>query len=329
MAAHCETGKVSALLDHKGLTLAEPMVFGIGAGIFFAYLDMPSMPFPTFAVRTQPGVIPRKVARRIGADFCMRRFRSPDKAMRALDELVDRGVPAAVGVDLFHMDYFPPYTRVHFNGHFVMVVDRTDTGYTISDVYHPEPAVLSREALARARFARGMLAPKGLMFHVARVPGSVDLRKPVVKGIREAARNMVMLPVPFIGVRGIRLFARKVTTWPARTRDIDHLSHEIMKIHIALEDQGTGGGGFRFMFATFLQQAANLLGNEELAELSRESMRIGDAWREISLFVARIGKKRDLGPERLRELSGMIMARADDEQRLFGRLLKTAGRIKV
>ena len=64
---------------------------------------------------------------------------------------------------------------------------------------------------------------------------------------------MLKIPLPFLGVKGIRMFSRKINEWPSLARDMEHLSHEIMKINILLEDQGTGGGGFRFMFATFLR----------------------------------------------------------------------------
>jgi hypothetical protein len=93
-----------------------------------------------------------------------------------------------------------------------------------------------------------------------------------------------------------------------------------MKINILLEDQGTGGAGFRFMYATFLQQAAGLLGKPEWSELSKEMMEIGDGWREISLFAARIGKNRELGTDRLKELGTLLMGRADVEERFFRRL---------
>jgi len=45
--------------------------------------------------------------------------------------------------------------------------------------------------------------------------------------------------------------------------------------------------------------------------------------RELSLFAARIGKNRDLGPERLKELSALLMQRADDEERFFKELSRT------
>ena len=128
---------------------------------------------------------------------------------------------------------------------------------------------------------------------------------------------LLKIPIPFLGIKGMRMFAKKVVEWPKFARDIEHLSHEIMKINILLEDQGTGGAGFRFMYATFLQQASDVVAKPELKALSSELMTIGDGWREISLFTARIGKNRDLGPEKLKQLSDMIYDRADVEERFF------------
>lgn len=126
--------------------------------------------------------------------------------------------------------------------------------------------------------------------------------------------------MPFLGVKGIRMFAKKIVEWPSFARDTEHLSHEIMKINILLEDQGTGGAGFRFMYASFLQQASAILEKPEWAALSKEMMEIGDGWREISLFASRIGKNRELGPDRLKELGSMIMGRAEVEEQFFRRL---------
>jgi hypothetical protein len=95
-----------------------------------------------------------------------------------------------------------------------------------------------------------------------------------------------------------------------------------MKISVGLEDRGTGGAGFRFMYATFLQEAAKLLDSSDLSDMSKKMMAIGDNWREISLYSARIGKNHDLGPESMKKLQDMIMERADEEETFFKQLLK-------
>ena len=63
--------------------------------------------------------------------------------------------------------------------------------------------------------------------------------------------------------------------------------------------------------------APAIIEKPELKDLSGELMKIGDGWREISLFSARIGKNRDLGPDKLKQLSEMIYDRADVEERFF------------
>jgi len=95
-----------------------------------------------------------------------------------------------------------------------------------------------------------------------------------------------------------------------------------MKINVLLEDQGTGGAGFRFLYATFLQQASQKLNDSQLEGMSKRMMLIGDDWRNISYFAAKIGKNRDLGKERLEELSQMIYNMADQEQAFFSELYK-------
>jgi hypothetical protein len=322
MAAHCETGTMAALCAHKGLQISEPMIFGISGGIFFGYLSTPKLPFPMFVTRSQPGKVRTNIAKRLGIDFDSRKYRNPEKAKADLDMLLDQGHAVAVQVDMFNMDYIPSYMKVHFNGHFVTVIGKQNGSYKVSDCYHPDVADVSESSMQKGRFARGDLAPHGLLFYPRSVPSSPELKKPIIKGIKEACFNMLKIPIPFLGVKGIRFFARKLLLWPKIARDTEYLSHQVMMISVILEDRGTGGAGFRFMYATFLQQAAHILNSNELTEMSKEIMSIGDRWREISLFAARIGKNRDLGSERLGELSAMIMQRADEEEQFFGKLRK-------
>jgi len=318
MAAHCESGTITSLLNHGGLAITEPLVFGIASGIFFGYFHkMKSFPFPTFIVRNKPGQMRTNIEKRLGISFREFKFREPASGQRALDDLLERGIPTAAQVDFFYMDYVPSWERVHINVHYMVVIGKEGTRYVISDSYFPKLVELESTSLEKGRFAGGTMSPKGFIFHLESIPEGLDFNKAIIKGIRKACFYMLRIPMPFLGIRGMRMFAKKILEWPDFARDTEHLSHEIMKINILLEDQGTGGGGFRFMYATFLQQAAGIIGKPELKELSEELMKIGDGWREISLFSARIGKNRDLGPEKLKQLSDMIYDRADKEERFF------------
>jgi len=323
MAAHCESGTITSLLNYAGLQISEPLVFGISSGLFFGYFHkMKSFPFPTFIVRSKPGQMRVNIAKRLGIKFSEHSFHKNEEGARKLDELLNNNIPTASQVDFYYLDYVPSWERVHINVHFIVVIGKEDSNYIISDSYFPDLVKLKSTLLDSSRFAGGTMSPKGFIFHIAGIPSSIDYEAAIVKGIKKVCFNMLHIPLPFLGVKGIRLFSKKVVDWPNFTRDNEHLSHEIMKINILLEDQGTGGAGFRFMYATFLQEAAGILHKPELSDLSRHLMEIGDGWRELSLFAARIGKNRDLGPEKLKQLSGLILNRAEVEEKFFNKLSK-------
>jgi hypothetical protein len=322
MAAHCESGTVTAILNHHGINISEPMVFGIAGGIFFAYMKPPMMDFPMFATRSRPGQIRSKFAQRTGIKFRTKHFTDQIAAARELDSLLDQNQPVAVQVDLFYMDYFPAWFRVHINVHYVNVIGRDGNRYFVSDSYHPEIAEISRESLLKGRFAGGSMAPKGFMFYPVNVPGKIDMTKAIIKGIKSATFNMLKIPLPFLGVNGIRRFADKIVEWPGYARDIDQLSDRILRIFIQLEEQGTGGGGFRFMYASFLQESAKILNNPKLNDLSREIMDIGDGWRELAHAASKVSRSKDFSRERLLELGELIRKRADLEESFFTDLRK-------
>jgi len=68
--AHCETAVTSALFRHQGVDISEPMIFGIGSGIFFGYLPFIKLVhIQVTAFRNRPGSVFRKAAKRLGANL--------------------------------------------------------------------------------------------------------------------------------------------------------------------------------------------------------------------------------------------------------------------
>ena len=74
-SAHCENGVASNLLKHIGLTISEPMVFGIGSGLFFVYLPFIKVNYaPAISYRPMPGQIFNKLAKRLGLTIKRQKF---------------------------------------------------------------------------------------------------------------------------------------------------------------------------------------------------------------------------------------------------------------
>lgn len=320
MAAHCESGTIRNLVVHSGLEISEPLVFGISSGIFFGYMKTPMREFPTTFTRIRPGKILENFSKITGVKFVKKRYSDPEKAEKELDAMLEQNIPVGLQVDFFFMDFFPSWHRVHINVHYIVVIGKEGDHYIVSDAYHPTIAKLHRDSLRKGRFAKGSMAPKGLMFYPVEVPKEILLEKGIKQGIKKTVFNMLKIPMPFLGVKGIRRFGDKISGWPEYARNEEQLAHNIFMVTTMLEDQGTGGAGFRYIYASFLDEAATILGEPVFKEYAKRMMEIGDDWRNISLFASRIAKRRDLGKEKLQEMGELIGKIAEQEYSFFSEL---------
>ena len=321
-SAHCESGVTANVLSHSGYEMSEALAFGIGGGLFFGYFPfvrVNNLPLITF--RTSPGAIFKKTAGRLGVPVRVQRFRREEAGMQALDDALDQNHPVILQTGVYWLPYFPAAFRFHFNAHNLVVYGRVGEEYLISDPVFDSPVRCHRDDLQRARFAKGALAPRGRMSYLERSPGEVDLPSAVLQGIREVANRMVRVPVPFMGTRGIHLLADRLRKWPEKLGPEgarQHLGHLIRM----QEEIGTGGGGFRFIYAAFLQEAADILNRPQLAELSAEMTEIADMWRYFALLSARNCKGREGANSTYPALAEQLHACADREDRLFRQLLE-------
>ena len=192
--------------------------------------------------------------------------------------------------------------------------------FLVSDPVFEQAVRIKAGDLQNARFARGALAPKGFLYYPVRVNPSVDIGAAIGKSIRRTVRMMLHAPLPFIGVKGIHYMARRIeglTDGDSRYARL-YLGH-IVRMQ---EEIGTGGGGFRFMYAAFLQEAGRLLGSAPLEEVSRMMTDAGDRWRRFALACARVckGKTADFDAG---EIPGLLRQCAAEEKCVYT-LLKSA-----
>lgn len=291
--AHCETGVMSALLRHHGLSMDEAFVFGLGRGLSFAFIPVLKLSgMPLIAYRSMPRAIIRNTCRALGLRLQMQKFASPDAGMRALDAALDAGRLVGLQTSVFWLPYFPPEMRFHFNAHNLLVYGRDGDDYLISDPVFEQVQRCPRADLQRARFARGALAARGLMYTVdeASLPQAAELSlKPLLRQamVRNARHMLPPAPVFFAGVNGIRTLARRVQALPASGHDDAFCKLFLGHIVRMQEEIGTGGAGFRYLYAFFLQQVAEQLQQPVFQQHSRTLTDIGDAWRLMASQAVR------------------------------------------
>jgi len=317
--AHCESGVMSALLRERGTTLSEAMVFGVGSGLTFAYLPFVKLGgLPLISYRMPPRSIMRGVSKRLGITMQYDTFKSVDAGMRALDDQLAAGRAVGLQTSVFWLPYFPPDMRFHFNAHNLVVYEKRGDTYLISDPVFEHPVECDADSLAKARFVRGALAPKGLLYYPTSIPGKVDLVPAIRKAIKFTTGMMLHTPIPIIGVRGIRLVARKIEKLDATNAKYNRLLlGHIVRMQ---EEIGTGGAGFRFLYSAFLQESAQVTGNAALADCARDLTAAGDQWRIFALTCARMCKDREVMD--YAKLAGMLRQCAVLEAEVYAKLRK-------
>ena len=320
-SAHCESGVTSNLLYHYGIDISEAMAFGIGAGLFFGYLPfikVNKLPLTTF--RCEVGGIFKRLTRSFGFQVRWQKFRDPQKAMDALDRKIEEGIPVGCRTGGYWLPYFPPAFRFHFNMHNLVVIGRENDHYIISDPVFPDLERCHRKDLMKARFAKGAMAPRGTMYYMTRIPETAPFARSVKNGIRIVSRRMLHTPGPIIGVKGIRYLARRVAKWPDKLGQRKAMLYVTQLIRMQ-EELGTGGGGFRFMYAAFLQEAAERLQAPALQDLSHKMTAAGDLWREFAVIGARQCKGRAGEKDSFAAMTSILMECADREEEIYRELL--------
>ena len=293
--AHCENGVATGLLRHHGLEfMTEPLMFGLGSGIF--YIHIPFLMVnggPAISYRSMPGWIFSRASKLLGVKVNRKKFSSEKEAYDYLNKQIQLGNPVGCQVGVFNLPYFPAEYRFHFNAHNLVVYGKENGNYLVSDPVMETVTTLTEEDMVKVRFAKGPLAPKGHVYYPENVKqvSKEELQKAIYKAIHRTAFEMIHIPGPIAGVDGINFTAKQIRKWRDKLgpRKAGLYMGQIVRMQ---EEIGTGGGGFRFLYAAFLEQAAEITGNQKLITLSDEFTKAGDLWRTSAINMGRIFKGR-------------------------------------
>jgi len=318
--AHCESGVMSTMLKAQGVDFNEAMIFGLASALTFVYFPLIKVNgMPLISYRMPPKSIIKNVAKRLKVRLKIQKFRAPQAGQDALDLALTENKLVGLQTSVFWLPYFPSEMRFHFNAHNLIVYGKEQNDYLISDPVFESVQRCTAEDLQRARFAKGALAPKGLMYYFENQPDltQIDLPNLIRKAIRKNAKQM-LAPLFFVGVKGIRTVAKqieKLATHPSEKYKRLYLGH-IVRMQ---EEIGTGGAGFRYLYAYFLEQAANICQEPKYKLASKQMTEIGDMWRQFAGLCVKQCKKPTT--EGYKTVTEYLREIADKEQILWKNLV--------
>lgn len=327
---HCETGSLQNLMKYYGIDLSEDLAFGIGGGLYFLYcpfIKLKQYPFPI--LRTRPGSIFRNVSKRVGFQMHEMSFGNDKaKSIEVLNQLLDQNIPVALVVNVYHLPYLnrvlPPNDKLNFNGHNLIVVGHEGSTYYIADsdmkIPNDDIVTLDEADLNITRFMPGASAPHGRLFYFDKPDlekfQNFDFRPACIAGLKEVCYNMENIPLPYFGPKGIRHMGNKIRKWESKY-SFEEISLGLLFYYRILEMAGTGGSGYRYIYARFLKECANIFQDERFESYSDTLVKAADAWRAFSVDILHYRKKTGVT---LNELAEKLYTAADFEKQTFEKI---------
>ncbi|MEW5733645.1 MAG: BtrH N-terminal domain-containing protein [Thermodesulfobacteriota bacterium] len=276
---HCGSTGIRDLVRHHGIPFSEAFCFGLGTGLGIWYLAMPGFPASRIIhVRSQD--LEHQFFVRMGIAFSWAGSPDPEESHRDLMTALSQGRPALLQTDIRHLPYYG--TDTSFPGHVIVAwgFDEEEGAFLVSDTERPGLQNVPFEAMKKARYHKSaMLAMQGNFFAPESLAAPDNLAKITARAIRDQSLAMLKPPFDFGGLSGLRALSRELPEFAglADAKWCARFGYQV------LEKRGTGGGGFRLLYADFLDEAQELCPQVKslgLASLMREKAEI---WTALAL----------------------------------------------
>ncbi len=315
LGQHCETTAIGNLLQHAGVHLSEPMLFGLGQGLGFIYWDSKAMDFPFIGGRVKPDVLTANLAACLDLNINIQETSSVDKAWKNVQRHIEQGTPVGLKLDSYYLDYFT--NNVHFAGHYAVLYGFDDEYAYMADTEQQGAHAQTRlTGLAMARNAKGFMSSRNRSFTLDPVSKLPPLAPTLRKSLTQNAQDYLNPPIRNIGNKGIVKMSSEILNWFVRSSNIEQ---DLCLTALLMERAGTGGALFRNLYRDFLKECVDLLAESHIEQAYHLFADIAPLWVSVSAAIDRAGRTGD--DLELLRASQMLLEIADKERTAMELLL--------
>ena len=291
---HCASTGLQDLVNHHGLDWSEAMCFGLGSGLGIWYLTLPGLdPSPMIHVRSLD--IEAEFFSRIGHPFQWRRDADPAAGESALLRDLAAGRPALLQTDIFHLPYYNSET--HYPGHVIVAwgYDSRQKVFFVTDTERTALTEVPFSAMRKARYCpEHILAIEGNFFSPPAIEPPEDLPAAITAAMICNSRRLLH-GTPGMengkgideGIAALERWQAELSHWPR----IENWQWAARFTYQVIEKRGTGGGGFRYLYADFLKEAEAQVPRLAGRDLPRKMREIGHAWTDLALALKNASEK--------------------------------------
>jgi hypothetical protein len=292
---HCITNSLKQIFDFYGCPLSEEMLFGIGEGLDFTYINLVFAPLVSGRVKIIE--FEETLSKRLGISIRVKQNKDYNAAFSKAKQMIDSDNPVLVYVDMPYMDYLGMDENSHFGGHSVVlfgyddekacfyVSERDNAEYPIrtpkgpiSEDYH----LVAYWQMQKARSSNHRPFPANNKYLEFDFSGFQGVSKDnLVAAVMATCDRMLNPPANLKGVNGIAKFSKELKKWDKF--DSNKLKQAGITNYFEISaDGGTGGGIFRKMFGGFLLEAAPIIQNSAIEEIGHGFISLSARWDSIA-----------------------------------------------
>lgn len=305
---HCVTTALRQVFNFYGHDISEEMLFGLGSGLGFVYINLAQAPLISGRIKTLE--FEAKIAKRLNVKIEFKKSKDNIKIFEKTKKMIDNNEPVLLFADMPYLKYLNLNENSHFGGHAVVIFGyddekehfyvsdrdnsdkpmRTPCG-DISEDFH----LVSYEQIERARSSNYKPFPaNNKYFEFDFSEYSFVSPHMLTEAILETRDNMLNSPANLLGVTGIMKFSSEVLKW--NKFDNEKLKRAgISNFFMINADGGTGGGLFRKMYGNFLIEAGRILNNNCIEKLGLRFIGVAGKWDGIAGLLWDLWETGDTG----------------------------------
>lgn len=292
---HCITHALKQLFTYNNCPLSEEMLFGLGEGLDFTYINLQHAPM--VSGRSKILAFEKNLATNLGISVTIRKPKNSEQAFEEAQQKIIANEPVLIYTDMAFLPYFALDEDTHFGGHAVIIYgfddaekvfylsDRDNSDFPIrtpAGLSQTDTHLISYEDMALARGSKHRPFPannKSICFDFS------DYHQPEAGVIRTAIKHTIeknLYPAAKLkGVQGIEKFSKQVVNW--KKFDDEKLRTAGATNYFQInKDGGTGGGIFRNLFGKFLIEAAPILQQDSLEKSGTAFTQLAISWDKLA-----------------------------------------------
>jgi hypothetical protein len=287
---HCTSSAIRNIFEFHGFPMSEAMTFGLGSGLGLGFMKFKGI---GSTIGGRQYKFEDNLCKLLNIQLNKFQTTNPEEGMYKLKSMLEKNIPAAINLDMAYLPYQELPEGFHFGQHAVVVCGYNPKNSTvlIADTQFPDIKEVTFNNLDAARNSQydRWMDPRNFIYEFDFPDSLPDLKEVIPIAIRLNGKNLQqkgrMMRIFGItnGIDAISKFSKSLESWlNLTTKELEDRSRDTAGF---ISDYGTGGRLFRYLYARFLQEAADIQRDNSLADLGKSYKDLGDKWEEVSKIL--------------------------------------------